>query len=54
MDWPLKCTTPEVGSSKRLRHRKSEDLPEPDGPTIVSALPRSTVSETSARIVAAG
>lgn len=50
---PSKRTVPVVGSTSRLRHRSSVDLPEPDGPTNVSAPARSTVTETSLRIVTA-
>jgi hypothetical protein len=50
---PSKRTVPPVGSSSRFRQRRSEDLPEPDGPTSVSAPPRSMSTVTSLRIVAA-
>src|SRR3984893_5626479 len=39
-----------VGSTRRLRHRRSVDLPEPDGPTRTRASPRSTPTDTSLRI----
>ena len=32
MLFPSNHTSPPVGSSRRLRHRKNVDFPEPDGP----------------------
>src|SRR4051812_22425782 len=47
MSWPRKWISPAVGSTRRLMHRTSVDLPVPDGP-MIAVMPRpSTVSETS-------
>ena len=43
---PAMRTVPPSGSSRPPRHARSVDFPEPDGPTIATTSPRSTVSET--------
>ena len=47
ISWPLKMTSPEVGSIRRRMQRPVVDLPQPDSPTTPRVLPFSMEKETS-------
>src|SRR3954470_6784593 len=49
VSWPSMRYVPELGRSRQPTTFSSVDLPDPDGPTIAMASPRSTVRSTPRR-----
>jgi hypothetical protein len=51
MSCPSSRTWPQVGRSSSPISERSVDLPEPEGPSMATSSPASTVSETLCRAV---